>query len=270
MKKTFIALALLLLCAISNAQMTYRIIYIPGDGEHQVGFNFAPSFDAQHLGVNANGVDAVTNNPFSYDVDGVVSNSVGINFSLFYGYETVDRTINWGNYVSLAYGMNPFSGEVILSHNGIAEKHDIGILVQQVKLRFNPFLSYRINDQFSVSAGLGLSFAPILPGRVKLDGQDLEKSNDDESSIIAALLNSYFDANAGAKYWFSEELFVGLGVRYAFANALDIFGSLSSEEENVLENTNGAVNLNMSEGTGRYTILPKHHIQAVFTVGFAW
>ena len=270
MKKTFIVLALMLLCAIANAQMTYHVVYIPGDGEHQWGINFAPSFDAQHLGVNANGVDAVTNNPFSYDVDGLLSNNIGINFSWFYGYETVDRTINWGNYVSLAYGLNPFSGEVTMTHNGVAEKHDVSLTAQQVKLRFNPFLSYRINDQFSVNAGIGLTFAPVQFGKVRLDGEVVEKSNDAETTILSALLNSYFDGNAGVKYWFSEELFVGLGVRYAFANALDIFGSLSSEDANVLEKTNGAVNLNMSEGTGRYTILPKHPVQAVFTVGFAW
>ena len=270
MKKTFIVLAFMLLCAMANAQMTYHVVYIPGVGEQQSGINFAPSFDVQHLGVNADGVDAVTNNPFSYDVDGSLSNNIGINFSLFYGYETVDRTINWGNNVSLAYSANPFSGEVTLSHNGVVEKHDVGVLVQQFKLRFHPFLSYRIKDNISVSAGLGITFSPIQLGKVKLDGQVVEKPSDAEATILSALFNSYLDANVGVKYWFSDELFAGFGVRYAFANTLDIFGSLSSEEENVLENTNGAVNLNMSEGTGRYTILPKHPVQAVFTVGFAW
>lgn len=270
MKKTFIVLALTLLCAMANAQMTYHVVYIPGDGEHQWGINFAPSFDAQHLGIDADGVDAVTNNPFSYDVDGLLSNSIGINFSMFYGYETVERTINWGNYVSLAYGLNPFSGEVTMTHNGVAEKHDVSVMAQQVKLRFHPFLSYRINDQFSVNAGIGLTFAPVQFGKVKLDGEVVEKSDDAETTILSALFNTYFDANAGVKYWFSEEMFVGLGVRYAFANVLDIFGSLSADEENVLENTNGVVSLNMTDGTGRYTIFPKHPIQAVFTVGFAW
>ncbi len=189
---------------------------------------------------------------------------------MFYGYETVNRTINWGNYVSFAYSANPFSSEVTLTHNGVAEKHDVDVVVQQAKLRFNPFLSYRINDQLSVSAGIGLTFSPIQFGKVKLDGQALEKPDDAELTILSALLNSYFDANAGVKYWFSDEFFVGLGVRYSFANTLDIFGSLSGDEEELLENTNGAVNINMSEGTGRFTVLPKHPIHAVLTVGFAW
>ena len=157
-----------------------------------------------------------------------------------------------------------------MTHNGVAEKHDVSVMAQQVKLRFHPFLSYRINDQFSVNAGIGLTFAPVQFGKVKLDGEVVEKSDDAETTILSALFNTYFDANAGVKYWFSEEMFVGLGVRYAFANVLDIFGSLSADEENVLENTNGVVSLNMSDGTGRYTIFPKHPIQAVFTVGFAW
>ena len=183
MKKTLIVLTLILLGAMASAQMTYRVVYIPGDGEHQFGFNLAPSYASQHLGVAADGFDAATNTSYSYDVDGLMTNIIGISAGLFYGYETVDRTINWGGYTSLAYGINPFSGEVTLTHNGVAEKHEVSLLSQQVMLHFNPFLSYRINDQFSVNAGLGLCVAPILPSKVKVDGQAMQKSNDAEASM---------------------------------------------------------------------------------------
>lgn len=256
--------------AIVNAQTTYRLVYIPGTGEHQFGLNLAPSFPSQHLGVDAEGIDAVTNNTFSYDVDGLMTNAMGVSLGLFYGYETVDWTINWGNYVSLAYGVNPFSGEVTMTHNGVSEKHKVSLLSQQLQLHFNPFLAYRISDQFSVSLGIGLCIAPLLPSKVKVDGQAMQKSADSESSIIMSLLNSYVDANAGVKYWFSDDMYVGLRLQYAFINALDIFGNTDSDDEDLLKQTNGAVKFNLDEGTGRYSILPLKHIQAVFSVGIVW
>lgn len=270
MKKQLVLVALMAVCALANAQMTYRVIYIPGDGEHQFGVNFAPSFASQHLAVNANGIDAATGNAFSYDVDGMVSNMVGVSLGMFYGYETVDRTINWGNYTSLAYGVNPFAGEVTLTHNNVSENHKVNLLLQQVKLHINPFLSYRINDLFSLSAGIGIYISPILPSKVKVDGQAMEKPADFESSLLMSLLNSGLDANAGVKYWFSDEMYVGLRIQYAFANLLNIFGSLDEEDEEVLKQANGSVAFNLDESTGRYTILPKNPIQAVFSVGYVW
>ncbi len=270
MKRTLILAALMAFGAIVNAQMTYRVVYIPGDGEHQFGFNLAPSFGSQHLGVGAEGVDALTNNTFSYNVDGMMTNIMGVSLGMFYGYETVDHTLNWGNYVSLAYGVNPFSGEVTLTHNGVSEKHEVSLLSQQVQLHFNPFLAYRINNQLSVSLGVGLCFAPMLPSKVTVDGQAMQKSADAETSILMSLLNSYLDGNAGVKYWFSDDMYVGLRLQYAFINALSIFGDADSDDEEVLEHANGSVKFNLDEGTGRYTILPVNHIQAVLSVGFVW
>lgn len=270
MKKTLVLVTLMAICTLANAQMSYRVIYIPGDGEHQFGVNFAPSFASQHLAVNANGIDAATGNAFSYDVDGMATNMMGVSLGLFYGYETVDNTLNWGNYTSLAYGVNPFAGEVTLTHNGVSENHKVNLLLQQVTLHFNPFLAYRINDQFSVSAGLGIFVSPLLSSKVRVDGAALEKSSDMETSILMSLLNSGFDANAGVKYWFSDELYVGLRIQYAFARLLNIFGKDDSDDMDVLEKVNGNITFNLDEGTGRYTVLPRNPIQAVFSVGFVW
>lgn len=270
MKRTLILAAIMALGAVVNAQMTYRVVYIPGEGEHQFGFNLAPSFPSQHLGVGAEGVDAATNSTFSYDVNGMMTNVMGVSLGMFYGYETVDNTLNWGNYVSLAYGVNPFSGEVTLTHNGVSEKHKVSLLSQQVQLHFNPFLAYRISNQLSVSLGVGLCIAPLLPSKVTVDGQAMQKSANSEASILMSLLNSCLDANAGVKYWFSDDMYVGLRLQYAFFNALGIFGNTDSDDEDLLEHTNGALKFNLDEGTGRYSILPVNHIQAVLSVGFVW
>lgn len=271
MKKVFILMAFSAVCAIASAQMTYRVVYIPGTGEHQFGFSLAPSFVSQHLGVSTEIFDVATNKTVSYDMEGLMTNFVGIHAGVFYGYETVGRTLNWGNHTWLYYGVNPFAGDVSLTRSGTTESHNVSLLVQQVQLRFNPFLSYRINDQFSVNAGVAVCLAPMLPSKVKVDGQAMENSSGDaESWILMALLNSSVDATAGVKYWFSDELYVGFHTQYAFVRALNLFGELDAESEAVLKQKNGAVKYNLDKGTGTYTILPKTPIQAIFSVGFVW
>ena len=59
-------------------------------------------------------------------------------------------------------------------------------------------------------------------------------------------------------------------MQYAFLNVLDIFGDLDSDSEEILAQCNGSVKVDLNNGTGRYTILPKNPIQAVMSVGFVW
>lgn len=268
MKKTFIVLALLTLSVVAGAQTTYRIVYIPGTGEHQFGFNVVPSFvfGGQHLGVSVKDVGA---NDFK-DADGMLTNALGVGAGIFYGYETVGNTVDWGNYTALYYGVIPFSGNVTFNRNGVSGAHNVSYMAQQIQLQFNPFLSYRINDQFSVSAGIGLDICPWLPSKVKVDGEALQPKEDSDVTIFKALLNSHLDANVGAKYWFSDELYVGLRVQYAFLNVLDLLGNTDEDTDELLSTVNGAVGIDLNNGTGTSTILPLNNIQAVLSVGFVW
>ncbi|MBP5540513.1 MAG: hypothetical protein J6X88_02580 [Bacteroidales bacterium] len=269
MKKTFIFVTLLAAFAIVNAQTTYHVVYIPGDGERQFGFSLAPSFCGQHLGVNAQSYDANTHNTVSYPTEGLVTNSLGINAGLFYGYETLwGNFIEWGNYSSVYYGLNPFSGEVTITRNGVAEKHNIQYTEQHITLHFNPFISHRFGDQLSVSLGLGLAISPRLPIDVQLDGNPLKRNNSFDESMLINIFNISFDANACVKYWFSDEWFVGFRFQYGFASLLDLFSNEDTGE--ILDGCNGAINLNMDKGTARCTILPKNAIQTVFSIGYNW
>ena len=268
MKKALIIFALAAISVAASAQTYYRVVYIPGPGEHQFGFNLAPSFamGAQHLGVSVTDLGSTSAN----DADGLLTNMLGVGAGIFYGYETVGNTLNWGNYTALYYGINPFSGEVTFA-NGT--KHKVDYFAHQVQLQFNPFLSYSINDQLSVSGGLGLNICPWLPSKVKLDGQTLEVSEDADVSILKSILNSYLDVNAGVKYWFSDELYVGLRLQYDFFNVMNLLenaGELDEDSSDILDVANGAVSIDMNKGTASTMILPKNTIHAIFSVGFVW
>lgn len=262
MRKTFILLSLLAVCTMASAQMTTRIVYVPGDGERQFGFNLIPSFSNQHL------------NPIvpNYDVDGTVNNLLGICAGIFSGYETDHGNfIEWGRYFSLYYCINPFVSKVTLTNkeDGLSEKHKVSHLDQRVTLHFNPFLSHRFNDQFSASLGLGLSFSPRLPGITSLDGERLAVAKDAESSILQYILNIGFDVNAGVKYWLSDEWFAGLRLQYYFGN---VFTFLSKEKnvDNALKDVNGSLTLDLDKGTAKSMIIDKPSFQTVLSIGYCW
>ena len=268
MKKSIIIFTLLALCTMVSAQ-TYHVVYIPGDGERQFGFNLAPTFCAQHLNVYATNVDAADKS-FNYTVDGTVNNLVGFNAGIFYGYETTwGNFIEWGNYTSLFYSINPFVGDVTFTHDGISETHKINHNVQHVILHVNPFISHRINEEFSVSLGLGASLAPRLSAKTKVDGQVFTEEKDFESSILQNFFNISFDANASVKYWFSDEWYVGLRMQYNFANLASIFSKID-ESDDVWDVANGKLKLNLDKKTVKPVLLGKNSIQAVFAIGYCW
>lgn len=268
MKKSIIIFTLLALCTMVSAQ-TYHVVYIPGDGERQFGFNLAPTFCAQHLNVYATNVDAADKS-FNYTVDGTVNNLVGFNAGIFYGYETTwGNFIEWGNYTSLFYSINPFVGDVTFTHDGISETHKINHNVQHVILHVNPFISHRINEEFSVSLGLGVSLAPRLSAKTKVDGQVFTEEKDFESSILQNFFNISFDANASVKYWFSDEWYVGLRMQYNFANLASIFSKID-ESDDVWDVANGNLKLNLDKKTVKPVLLGKNSIQAVFAIGYCW
>lgn len=271
MKKIFTLFALLTACIMGYAQTTYHVVYIPGDGERQFGFSLAPSFCNQHLNLFASNVDAAGNS-FNYDINGSVNNLIGFNAGMFYGYETQwGRFIEWGNYTSLFYSITPFSSDVTFTHNGVTENHKIKYNAQQVILHINPFLSHRINEQFSVSLGLGASIAPRLTSKVSVDGQQLKEERNMETSLLQNLLNVSFDVNAGVKYWFTDEWHVGLRMQYNFASLVSIFSKEDSESiDEALSTANGKLKMKLDKETAETLIFTKNSVQAVFSIGYTW
>lgn len=272
MKKHIILLSLLAVCAMANAQMTTRIVYIPGDGERQFGFNLIPSYCNQHLNLFASDFDDA-GSPFDYKVDGTLNSLLGFSAGIFYGYETTHGNfIEWGNYTSLFYRITPFSGEAtfIYERGGIFEKHKVRLLDQRVILHLNPFLSHSFNEQFSASLGLGLSIAPRLSGKIFYDGESMQEDRDMETSIIQNIFNIHLDVNAGVKYWLSEEWFTGLRVQYSFGNVFALLSDEFKYADASLDNVNGKVTLYLDNKTANSMILDKRAIQAVLAIGYCW
>lgn len=273
MKKTAILMVAMALGMAASAQMTYRVVYVPGPGERQAGISLMPAFVPQHLNVEGTWTDAVSGNPVSQVAGQRLSNLVSFGVGAFYGYETVGHDFGWGNYTSLFYSVTPFSGTVTLSPNGTPEEHRLSFIAQHVRLQVNPFLSYRISDRFSVSAGLGLNLAPRIPSKVKMDGQALEKSDsgNEESLVLSILGGLALDVNAGVKYWFSDDMFVGLRMQYTVLNVVDLLSRDSDEDaDELLREVNGAVSLDLDNQTARTTLLQRNSFQAVFSLGFVW
>ncbi len=267
MKKLF--LLLVMAAMLPSAFGQFRIIYVPGDGEHQFGISLSPTYSSQLFGVGATAGGA------DLETSGQLTNSIGVGAGLFYGYETRhNRTIEFGNYLSVYYTVNPFSGTVDVMRDGQRETHTVQYNAQRIVFHFNPFLSYMINEQLSVSAGLGASLGPQLLGRAKVDGSLVERpKNSDESvaSLILSLFNIPFDVNAGVKYWFSDELFCGLRVQYCFytLSMLSLFDEGSNLDLNKFPN--GAVGLDLTGGTAVANyVLPKSTVQAVVSLGYVW
>ena len=275
MKKAFIILSMMAVCAIAGAQSGFRYVYIPGAGERQFGFSLSPTYCAQHIVVKAEGFNSALNKTVSYDVDGMVNNHLGYSAGLFYGYETTHgRALEWGNYASLYYGLNPFHGTVTINRNGVPEEHKISYTTQYIKLHVMPFLTYNINEEFSVSAGLGFSIAPTLSNKLKLDRQAVENISDQtENNLTMSILGFNFDANVGMKYWLTDEWFIGARVQYSFLNLLNILGREENNSDftnDALKEYNGAAKINLDNGTGNCLLYPKNYIQTVFSIGYTW
>lgn len=271
MKKIFTIFTLLALTVMVSAQTTVWV-YIPGDGERQIGFSLSPTFCGQHLQINAKGDDPVGYGELTYATDGMVNNLMGFNAGIFNGYETVwGRTIESGNYFSLYYGVNPFSGEVTIIRNNIPEKHKISYTTQHVQLHINPFITYNINEQFSVSLGIGMNITPNLNSKVKVDGETWERAKMDfDETLFLNILNFYFDGNVGVKYWFTDDWFVMARFQYSFFSPINLVFKKDQEALNLLNNVNGSITLQMDQKTANSVILHKNTFQAAFSIGYCW
>ena len=261
MKRIIALLSLVALLSCTHAQ------YI---GERQFGVSLSPSYSPQYFGVTA--LDA---SPDGNDVNGTLSNNYGFCAGLFYGFETRhNRTIEFGNYLSVYYGINPFKGTVNIAHNGKTEPHTVQFNAQRVLFHANPFLSHTINDRLSVSAGLGITMSPQIRSNVMVDGIAMESHTGSEMDIemlLLGFLNFHFDVNAGLKYWFSDEWFCGLRMQYCFYSVSIL--SLVDSDNNVDFDKlpNGVMELDLDRGTALANyLLPKSTAQAVVSVGYVW
>ena len=268
-------LALLILATVwHTATAQYRIIYIPGAGEHQFGLNISPSYSAQMFGVAASTAGPNVGSE-SINIEGTLNNNIGFSTGLFYGYETRDsRTLGFGSYISASYSINPFSGTVSITRDEKAESHTVSYTAQRILIHGTSFLSYMINDLLSVSAGIGVSFAPQLKSKVKVDGVAKEELLEDENlmeSLLLGVFNFHLDANAGVKYWFNDEWYCGLRIQYCFYT-LSLLSLFDSDNNTDLDQfPNGAVYLDIDEDrAGARYFLPKSTLQAVFSIGYVW
>lgn len=274
-KHFFTVLTLFALATVwQTATAQYRIIYIPGAGEHQFGINVSPSYSAQMFGVAASTAGPNVGSD-SIDVEGTLNNNIGFSTGLFYGYETRDsRTLGFGSYISASYSINPFSGTVSITRDGKAESHTVSYTAQRILIHGISFLSYMINDRLSVSAGIGVSFAPQLKSKVKVDGVAKEELLEDENlieSLLLGVFDFHLDANVGVKYWFNDEWYCGLRMQYCFytLSLLSLFDSDNSADLDQFPN--GAVYLDIDEDrAGARYFLPKSTLQAVFSIGYVW
>lgn len=275
MKKIVLFLFFAALLQMANAQ--FRYIYVPGDGERQFGLSITPSYCSQQMGVGAQ-IKGPSGASESLTTKGTVDNRIGYSAGLFYGYETRhNRTIEFGNYATVYYSLNPFSGKVDIVRDGQTEQHEVKYTAQRILLHVNPFLSYTINDEFSVSAGLGVSLAPQLRSKVYLDGKPLalESSNKGSEaameSLFLGLMNFHFDANIGAKYWFSEQFFCGARLQYCFytLSILSLFGK--DGDADMKKFPNGVVNMDLTSGIGSANyFMPGSKLQLALSLGYVW
>ena len=226
MKQHIIFFALMLVSIIASAQQ-FRYIYIPGDGEHQVGAVLGPSIGSQYMLVKVDDNDQYINNLF------------GITAGVFWGYETDHGTaLDFGNHLFLLYTYQPFSGTLDYFNGITTATTRVRFNAQQARLYENPFLSYRVNQQLILNAGVGLGINFGIPSKFSRDGVATKI----QYSIFSQLFTD-FDANIGARFYITDDLFVGAHVHWSFYSfdirdvadgdlPKDYVGAISFIEEN--------------------------------------
>ena len=155
MKK--IILILLMVAAGWSAAAQFREVPLLREGERQIGFNVGTSYGYHQwlaFRPQAPGGSTAT---ISRTADSMVRNNLGYQVGFFWVHETQhDRFLETGHYFEAYYSVNPFHSKVAFTLNGQEQNVDVSYLLQRVMVHAMGFLSHRINDEFSVSVGLGL------------------------------------------------------------------------------------------------------------------
>ena len=197
--KHSIFFALLLVACIANAQQI-RYIYHPGDGERQMGVILGPTIGAQSMLIKVD------------DNDQYINNLIGYTAGVFWGYETDHgRAIDFGNHTALLYTFQPFGGKLNYFDGTTTTTTRVKFNAQQVRFYVNPFLAYRATQQLIINAGLGMGVNVGIPSKYSRDGI-VGKA---QYNLLTQLFVD-FDANVGARYYITDDLFVGAHVHWAF------------------------------------------------------
>ena len=275
MKK--IILILLMVAAGWSAAAQFREVYVAGEGERQIGFNVGTSYGYHQWLAFRPQAPQGSAATISCSADSMVRNNLGYQVGFFHGHETQHGGfLEWGGYFEAYYSVNPFHSKVAFTLNGQEQNVDVSYLLQRVMVHAMGFLSHRINDEFSVSLGMGLYVAPSFNTKLKVNGVEQTIANRDEGeTLIENILTSFgVDLNAGMKYWFSDSWFAGARLQYNITSLglLKLFGKLELEEgEDYHTLPIGSVLYDVESGTARHSALvPRNNMQIVFSIGHAW
>lgn len=275
MKK--IILILTMVAAGWSAAAQFREVYVAGEGERQIGFNVGTSYGYHQWLAFRPQAPQGSAATISCSADSMVRNNLGYQVGFFHGHETQHgRFLEWGHYFEAYYSVNPFHSKVAFTLNGQEQNVDVSYLLQRVMVHAMGFLSHRINDDFSVSIGLGLYVAPAFNSKLKVNGVEQTIADSDKGeTLIENILTSFgVDLNAGMKYWFSDSWFAGVRLQYNITSLglLKSFGKLELKEgEDYHTLPIGSVLYDVDSGTARRSALvPRNNMQIVFSIGHAW
>ena len=275
MKK--IILILTMVAAGWSAAAQFREVPVLREGERQIGFNVGTSYGYhQWLAFRPQAPEGSTAT-ISRTADSMVRNNLGYQVGFFHGHETQHGGfLEWGGYFEAYYSVNPFHSKVAFTLNGQEQNVDVSYLLQRVMVHGMGFLSHRINDEFSVSLGMGLYVAPSFNTKLKVNGVEQTIANRDEGeTLIENILTSFgVDLNVGMKYWFSDTWFAGARLQYNITSLglLKLFGKLELEEGVDYHTLPiGSVLYDVESGTARHSALvPRNNMQLVLSIGHAW
>ncbi|MBQ6068374.1 MAG: hypothetical protein IJK84_02630 [Bacteroidales bacterium] len=247
MKKHFFFFTLLLVAGIASAQQI-RYIYRPGEGERQMGVILGPTIGSQSLLVKVD------------DNDQYIDNLIGYTAGIFWGYETDHgRAIDFGNHASLLYTLQPFSGK--LNYFDGTTTTRVGFNGQQIRFYENPFLSYRATQQLIINAGVGIGLNAGLPSKYHRDGETFKA----QYNLLTQLFFD-FDANVGARYYITDDLFVGAHVHWAFYT----FDIRDLAESDMSKELVGGISFVAEDGPNAVYMPSTKPFQVLFSFGHTW
>ena len=250
MKKQTILVIMLLMAGIANAQQI-RYIYHPGEGERQMGIVLGSTIGSQSMLVKVD------------DNDQYINNLIGLSAGVFWGYETDHGTvIDFGNHASLLYTHLPFNGKLTYLDGTTPSTTRVAFNAQQARFYESPFLAYRATDQLILNAGIGGGINVGIPSQFKRDGVNMGKN---QYNILTQCYFD-FDANLGAKYYFTDDLFVGVRLQYVFYS----FDIRDLAESDMSKDLVGGISFVNEEGPNAIYLPTAKPFQMFFTFGYLW